>query len=284
MKFKLRKERDFSENLSSTFDFFRMNYKMILRIFFKIPGPLLLIAVLLIVFGYANLYGSAGTINPDSASLGSFGIFFLGMIIYSVSSMLFSASINEFIVLYESSPNPDDITVAMVYKNARSVFWSYLGGALLVGIMVFVGFLLLFIPGVYLGVSFAYIFIVLSAEKLSVTDGISRCFKIVKGYWWRTLGYSLVIGIMIMFISYIIQLPLLILNSYTLVSQGPDSFNSFYGGLTAGIGYVFFLALSSISVIAIAMYYYSIVEAKEQTGLKQEISKMDDAPEINTAE
>lgn len=277
-KINFRTQRNFSDNISKTFDFVRMNHKMILKIFVRIPGPILLLASLVLMFSFYNIFGTTlqAPFSP-SKDLSASGIGFLafGGVLYIIASLLFTVAINEYIVLYQQSEEPEQITVKDVFQNAKNNFWLYLGGGLLIGIMILVGFVLLFIPGIYLAIATLYFFIIISAEKKNIGQSISRSFNLIKGYWWSSFGYILVVGLLVMAISYIIQLPIIGINTYILLKQSSTNMGAIIYGVSNGISYLIYVAISSLSYIAIAMYYYSIVEAKEQVGLQQEIAKMD---------
>lgn len=281
-KFKLRNVRSFSENISSTFDFIRMNYKIILKIFIRIPGPIILLSTIILMYGFSQIYGlnlasqnsQQGVFDTDIYY--GFSFMSIGIILYVISSLLFTSAINEFIVLYEETENPENISVSDVYLNTKIVFWKYIGGGILIGVLVLIGFIFFIIPGIYLAVVLGFLFIILSVERISPIDSISRSFTVIKGNWWATFGYIIVIAIMVMAISYIVQLPIIILNTYLLVAEGLESVSSMFYGISNGLSYLFYLIISAISITSIAVYYYSLVEKKEQVGLQKEISRMDE--------
>jgi hypothetical protein len=87
------------------------------------------------------------------------------------------------------------VDVNASYRYAFSHLGGLIGLALLIGLVVGAGFILLIIPGiiflVFLSVSVAA-FIV---ERLGVTDSMSRSWRLVSGQWWHTLGVIVVASI-----------------------------------------------------------------------------------------
>lgn len=270
---KLRVERDFSESISTTFDFLRYNFKMIMTLLVRIPGPLLIFSVFLIIPYYINAFDmtSKGIVDFDPTTMTLFGI---GMLIYFVASILSILAVNEFIGLYLKSESPELITVKDVYAKVKTHFWEYLGGYLLLGLIVMVGFVLLFIPGIYLGVALMLTFSVITIEKVGVFDGISRSYKLIAGNWWSTFGLMFVIMILTVFIMYLFILPLGMITGFLLVSSDFGWFASFSYGLVNSLTLVVSFFLSAIYFIAINIKYFSLVEQKEQVGLKEQIEEM----------
>ncbi len=283
-KFKFRKVRGFSDCISTTFDFTRMNYKMLFKIFVRIPGPLILIASAIIAYSVTDMIGQIGTRSYQQTNeltdLFPFsGYLILGWIVFMIASLLLSASVNEYIVMYEKSEDPSVITISDIFQRAKNRFWTYLGGGIVAILMVSAAFVLLIIPGIYVGISIVFLYIIISAENLPVGKAISRSFKVISGNWWAIFGFLIVMGIILLFISYLIQIPLVILNTFLLIKQsGSMLYKSMYI-MSTTISYIVYSATSAITSIAVAIYYYSIVEKKEQVGLQQEINKMDEKPE-----
>jgi len=277
-KFNFRIHRGFSESISATFDFVKLNYRMIWKILVRIPGPILIVSILVLMFSFFNTYSSLPQGQPfiPTDSIPSFvGFMFLGIILFIIASVLFTVSINEFIVLYVNNENPEEITVKDVYQNVKKRFWLYIGGGLLVGLMVIAGMILLLIPGIYLAVATMYVFIIISAEGKGVSDAISRSFNVVSGFWWSSFGFMIVIGFLVMSITYIIQIPIIGIGAYFLISDNESTTGAIIYGISNGFSYIVYLAISSLTLIAISVYYYSIVEAKEQIGLQHKIEEMD---------
>ncbi len=88
-----------------------------------------------------------------------------------------------------------EVDVNASYRYAFSRLGGLIGLALLIGLVVGVGFILLIIPGiiflVFLSVSVSAFII----ERLGVTESMSRSWRLVSGQWWHTLGVIVVAAI-----------------------------------------------------------------------------------------
>lgn len=70
---------------------------------------------------------------------------------------------------------------------------------LLVTLALIPAFLLLLVPGIWLGVRLSMTFPAIVFERLGPLAGMARSFRLVKGHWWRTFGVFLV-AVLLMFV------------------------------------------------------------------------------------
>ena len=61
---------------------------------------------------------------------------------------------------------------------------------------VIIGTLLLIVPGIWLGVSLSMTTHVVALEDRGVVASLSRSARLVRGQWWPTLGFVLLVGLM----------------------------------------------------------------------------------------
>jgi hypothetical protein len=89
-----------------------------------------------------------------------------------------------------------EVDVKASYRYAFSRIWGLIGLALLIGLVVGVGFILFIIPGiiflVFLSVSVAGFII----ERLGAVDSMKRSWRLVGGHWWHTFGVIIVAAIL----------------------------------------------------------------------------------------
>lgn len=97
-------------------------------------------------------------------------------------------------------------------KSTKTCYWSSYGAAILYGLMVGFGTLLLIVPGVifmvwYLLFQYAIIF-----EKKTMIGGLERSKELVVGRWWSVLWRALVpvliFAVILTFIQMILEAPL----------------------------------------------------------------------------
>ncbi len=275
-----RKVRTTSQLISTTFEFIKQEFKMLMRIFVYIAAPMILLSLLIII--PVSLQMISTTFNQpsflSSHALGNIGWNFLAAIIQGIGSLLFLVSVNEYIKLYAEGKK--EISVKDVWAGAKKNFWMYLGAGILVSIITIIGMIFLFIPGIYLAVALSFIFIVITVENVGVGKAFSRSFEVVRSNWWSTFGFYIIIIIIEMLIAYTVSLPVFFLNM-----------SIFSGYIATGVSSIplwFYITIAIFSVlstiinvfaalilyIAISCKYFSLIEKKEQVGLKMQIEKM----------
>jgi hypothetical protein len=82
------------------------------------------------------------------------------------------------------------------YRYAFSRLGGLIGLALLIALAVFVGFFVLIIGALIVGVFFAVAVPAFIIERTGAVDSMSRSWKLVRGQWWHTFGVILVAGIL----------------------------------------------------------------------------------------
>ena len=88
-----------------------------------------------------------------------------------------------------------DVDVSASYQYAFSRLGPLIGLAILIALVVGVGFILLIIPGIIFLVFLAVSVPAFIIEGLGVTDSMSRSWKLVSGSWWHTLAVIFVAAI-----------------------------------------------------------------------------------------
>jgi hypothetical protein len=85
-----------------------------------------------------------------------------------------------------------DVDVSASYQYAFSRLGPLIGLAILIALVVGIGFFLLFVPGIIVLVFLAVSVPAFIIEGLGVTDSMSRSWKLVSGSWWHVFGVILV--------------------------------------------------------------------------------------------
>jgi hypothetical protein len=94
------------------------------------------------------------------------------------------------------------------------------GLALLVGLIVAIGFILLFIPGIFALVALSLSAPAFILERVGVTDSMRRSWELVKGDFWRVLGILLLGLLIVLVITIVINIPFWIAAGATFVATG----------------------------------------------------------------
>ena len=284
-----KKQRDFGSIISDTFQFIRLEYKTIFNLYLKHVGWMLLI---LVAAGTYYQYASLNTLDTISMSDGldeylietllSSGLSLLILVLASVAySALSVVTINGIIKSYVS--NQGEIKDEEVKQTISRFFGSILGSTVIVGIIVFIGFILCILPGVYLFVPLSLIFSVIVFQEKSFSEAFSECFKLIKQNWWITFATILVITILIALVSGIFQIPVTILTVMeTMTSIQENGAESGIPSLGKNWLYIVFYVialiaqyiLSLVSIITLVFIYFNLNEIHNKTGTIEDIDNI----------
>jgi len=123
---------------------------------------------------------------------------------------------------------------------------SLLAAALITGILIGLGFIALIVPGIILYIMFYLVVPSVMIENIGAFGSLSRSRRLVSNRWLKTLVFSLIIGIITGFVSFIGSLIVRPLGIYSwLLSSTIVAF------------------IQPILPISLTVYYYSML-AKEE--------------------
>lgn len=133
------------------------------------------------------------------------------------------------------------------FKFAASKLPSLLVASLIVGILTMLGLLLLIIPGIIVSLMFYLVVPVIIIEKKGAFESLTRSRELVSHRWLKTFALSLIIGLIIGALAFVVNLILAPFGTYSSL-----------------IGNIISSLIAPISPISSAFYYYSML-AKEET-------------------
>ncbi len=280
-----KRQRELGEILSDTFTFIRLEFKGLFAALLRNAGiPFLFLLA-------ATGYYSAISMNINLFSftgLGSLGgnvLIALGLL--AVLTLLYYGFMFGTVLNYIKSytnhnggVDQDEVSVGV-----RDHLGGLVLASLILGILLVVGFILCFIPCVYLYVTLSTVYAILVFENKTAIDSVSDSFSLIKGEWWVTFATLIVINIIVYLISLVFQLPVLI---YTIF-KGFTQSQRISGGDMSGMFDWVFVALNVISsgisylfniivVIATAFIYFNLNERKNQTGTLEQIDSIGNTP------
>jgi hypothetical protein len=115
---------------------------------------------------------------------------------------------------------------------------------------IFLGLLAFVIPGIWLAGCFSMLSPVVALETVGPFDALRRSFALVKGRWWPTIGFLLLVGLLGSVASQLVQLIALPALTATNVDLG------------TGLGFVVLIVVQGLVVAAIAvmttMWYFDL--------------------------
>ncbi|PKG41806.1 hypothetical protein [Psychroflexus sp. MES1-P1E] len=280
-----KKQRDLGTIISDTFKFIRQEYKTIFRLYLKHVGWLLLLVVAAGTYYQYTSLNSANSLLENGAEaflLNTFQNTGLSVLLVFLTSIAYSAmsltAINSIIKSYVD--NRGEIKDEEVSLYIGRFFGQTLLSLFVVGILCFIGFLLCFLPGVYLAVPLSLIFSVIVFQEKSFSDGFSECFQLIKQNWWITFATVLVISILVSLVGGIFQLPVIILTAvetFTSLEEGAGT----SGALGLGNNWLYLslyifasiaqYILGLITLISLALIYFNLNEIHNKTGTLEDI-------------
>jgi hypothetical protein len=137
--------------------------------------------------------------NPTAIILGGI-IMLVGAILALLGNMLcqgaLTKSVSEFYPGHE-------ITVGQAYKFVLPKLLTLIGAGLLVGLIVWLGFIMCIVPGVIFGLWFALTTPSIIVENLRATKGMSRSKALASG----NLGKVFCVGFLVILITWAITIP-----------------------------------------------------------------------------
>ncbi|WP_103865443.1 hypothetical protein [Aquimarina sp. I32.4] len=278
-----KKKRELGDILTDTFAFLRNNGKTLLSVLMKTSGIPFVLLILASAF-YTHI--STSFLDPVRLSnneVTNMGMFAIALFTMFTTLLIFygllCGTVLHFIKAYID--NKGRVDVNTVTQGVKQDFGKIIGLGFLSGLITGVGFLLCFIPGIYLYVPMSLVFSILVFRKTSISDAINDSFLLIKNEWWITFATLLVLGILIGVISAVFSIPAIIY-SFTkgLALASETSMND----ASSSIDWVFILlnTISSaakyllyiITSVATAFIYYNLNERKHATGALEQIDSL----------
>jgi uncharacterized membrane protein len=96
---------------------------------------------------------------------------------------------------------------------APDMFWHYLLASLAVGIAVFIGLVLLIVPGIYLALRFLFVPYLVVDRKLGVGAAFTESSRMTEGRKWQLLGFVLllilinIVGALLLLVGLLVTMP-----------------------------------------------------------------------------
>ncbi|MEO0570107.1 MAG: hypothetical protein AAF039_00280 [Bacteroidota bacterium] len=278
-----KKQRELGEILTDSFNFIKFEFKSFFGILLKIVGPYLFATMLFLGFYFysfnglfsLNFQSEGPDINPLFMIIAVLGLMVSAIAMYALTQ----AATLFFIKSY--TENKGIVDYDYVRKEAYRNFWSFIGLAILVGLALIAGFMLCFIPGIYLYPPLMLSFSILVFMNKGVTDAFQYGFTLIKDNWWITFAALLVLGIIVAVIGYIFQIPSVI---YLWIKMGVFSgemdaesmggvFDPVYILLNL-LAYMVQFVLQTVSLVAAAFIFFNLNEKKNFTGTMERIQNL----------
>ena len=269
--------REIGEVLNASMYFIRDHFKPVMRSLIYIAGPVLLVAVITSSFYLAGEF-TAGENPLLNSAESNMALFIVSNMLAMLVTVVIIAVMYEYIILcYENGIR--EYGVDEVWQGVKKRMMLYILYSVFNGFITFVGLMFLVVPGIYLGVTLSFVYMVAFVEGRSYPDAVSRCFNFVEGHWWNTFGLLLLAYVIYYIVSMLFGLPALIYGAIigVLVSGGGETdisyVMSFLISFISSLSYVAII----LPVTATAYQYFNILERKYAPGLSKDIENLKSA-------
>lgn len=182
------------------------------KTFKKRPGFFIVFS--LIIIGLNIIPGILGNIFSNKQfHLGTFNFIFtiLGAILSWIVTL---GTINFSLKIYDNKP----ISYSSIFEKWRLAFFYFLA-SLLYGLIVFVGFILLIVPGIIWGIKFQYFPYAMVDRGTGVIESLKLSSKITNNNKWKLFLFNLVQGLIMLLGFLLLGIGILIAMPVTVMAE-----------------------------------------------------------------
>lgn len=281
----LQEKRDVGQVINATFTFIRIVFKPLYKDLILIAGPFYILAG---VFSALTQYNNISTLFQHLGQSKYFSLYqflspeyYLNLLCVLVGWSLAFCIVGNHVLQYKinggAGYNAQEVRRAIVADIFKVIFGSVLNGLAVIGASI-----LFLIPGIYLAVANSLVItVVILNKEMGIFDAFSESRRLISDNWWRSLGLGLLVILIMAGISTIFSIPMAIANFFitfnSLRGGGVQSYLSLYIILMA-ITQLGSLLVTPISIVASAVYYYSLKESKDHSGLMDSITRIGTEP------
>ena len=283
----LQRPRSFGDLISDTFTYARAHYRSLGKSLLYFVVPVLILtsfstySYMEITFEQVAMQTGENITGPDFSTM---LLPLLGLIIFSLlsSSMLSAVVFNHMAFVRERGSGR--VGTTELWNKVKKDFLILALLSVTVGSIVFMGFLFLFIPGIYLFVKLALVPAVYVTERTDFSETFSRSWNLTNGYWWKTFGLIFAINMLVGFISYLFIVPIYMILMFVNLSGAATDPTALTQGIS--IAYSLFIVISyglyAFPMITIGLHYFNLTERKEGIALKEKIERIGRGPGMET--
>lgn len=266
-------ERGFSDSITLTFNFIKQEIKPLMKSFAVIALPLIFVDMFVKSYVVRASLPMLLDPSPDlDQALGNIGSTLLSYLSTMVMYFWIGLYAISYIRVYQDKYVVQDesvITAGEVWRVLMRNFGKILLWGFLYVLMVVIGFMFLFIPGIYFAVIFAFTAFFIVLENKSISSGMSASTDLVKGQWWNFFGYLFMLQLIVGGLSYVFSIPYLVLTFTSVFTQEvPGIYETTFSIMFASLGQN---ALQVISAVGIAVRFFSLLEQKGHASLLSKI-------------
>lgn len=237
-------QRGLGDILSTAFELYKTNFAKLIQLVAMVVIPLALIQAFLVTVAFKPCDpGDVDTLQELGDALESCSGTFGRSLLVGALTWFIAIAIQQLLLgaLTRGGAGavvgrPVDVNAS--YRYAFSRLGGLIGLALLIAIVVGVGFLLLIIPGIIFAVFLAMAVPAFIIERKGVTESMSRSWQLVSNHWWHTLVVIFVASLLAGIVNGI------------LTALGGDNFVLYWIFSTIGL----LITAPFVALVAIVLY------------------------------
>jgi hypothetical protein len=240
----ISRELSFGEIFSKTFDVYRRYFAKYFALF-AIVGVIIQVVTTLAMQAFPR--PAPLPLNPTPQQFSNYfsalfeALFLLLAAIFLVNVIFSTIAQGGAIRMASEEITKGQVDIGASVRFAVSKLLSIWALSIIVGIIVFLGFIALIVPGIILAIMYSLALPVLLIENRGVTESMGRSRQLVSHRWGKTLGTFLALAIIVIIASLI-------------VSAITAPLGNILGPIVNGILSAFYQPLFPILV---TVYYYS---------------------------
>jgi len=300
----------FGALLGASFQVLRRNPKATFGSALIVQAAIMLVTVVvvgIITFWAVDRIDSAPLDQRDAVAAGSVLIGALSAIIPIALSIIASALLQAVIVLEVARATlGEKLRLGPLWRRAATRLWPLtlwtllltvalvIGTAVIAGIVIVLvsvggvagivaGVLVGLVGGLLLAAASAFLYTKTSAvpslivlEELGVRASVRRSWSLTRGYFWRTLGILLLVGLIVQVISQIVTTPVsLLLGLGTMLVDPSGAFSEQSSILSVVVSLIIAIPVAAVAAVvqsaAVALIYLDLRMRKE--GLDLELAR-----------
>lgn len=281
-----KRERDFGEVFGASFTFIRSEVKNLATAMLYYVMPFLVISAILSVFvgmeqqkmltGLQSS-GDLNNFNPLGNVLQMLNFVGLYAICYSIAITSMKCTIYGYIRLYIEKGS-GNFGLQEIWAEVKKFFFPVLGGSIIISIIVAIGIVFCFVPGIYFAIALSMTYIAMVFEDKGFGNAFSRSMYLVKNEWWPTFAIIIVAYLIVYSVSTMLSVPTMIMGMKSIFTNLKNieeakniTFSTSFiiiNSIISVITYVFMV----IPMIVISVQYFSLVEKKDKTSLFQRVN------------
>jgi hypothetical protein len=219
-----RKKREIGEIITDTFIFLKQEFRPLSNIVLIYVVPFILLYAVLQVFIMQRIMGTVvPTENPEESINTLWPVYknlFMFLLFNIFVQSLYIGVIYSYIEVYikngKGNFSQSDISPLLFANSLMALAIN-----IVITIIVMIGFIFCFLPGIYFANTLSISIIIFLFEKKGINQSLSRSWNLVNSQWWNTFLLN-IIGIAIIgIIGFVISIPTMIAGiSVNLISVG----------------------------------------------------------------